>query len=229
MRVSKKLLLALIMILLLILCFYKIQWTMIFTMLQTMTGIQLLALFSLLYIVSNLLLFPTGLPLNLLAGILWGTFIGGLLINVLATLAAALSFVIARSFGATFIEKRLNHYTGLRNFKKTINHYDWQFIVMIRINPIIPFCLSSYVFGLIPDLSFRHYILATVIANMLPSFAFASIGSVFKTISLTHANPNIKNWIINIGIALLLLSGTWLLKKYYTINQDLLAQEKETI
>ncbi len=190
----------------------------LFYELQTMTGIKALLMFSLVYLTSNLLLLPLGLPLNLLAGLLWGTVLGGLLINGLATLVAGLAFLLARFIGASFFAEQVSRYTILRRFKDTINRYDWQFIFTIRINPIIPFCLSNYLFGLLPGLSFRHYITATVAANLLPSFAFASIGAIFKTVSLT--NTNINYWIINLGVALLLITGVWLIKKTIKRNSN---------
>ncbi len=188
----------------------QIQWASLLAWLLQLTGFQALICFCLVFILGSIFLLPIGLPLNLLAGLLWGTIAGGILINALATLVAALSFFLAKYAGRYFLNDFFAKYAVLNKLKTTINRYDWQFIAMARINPIVPFSLSNYLFGLIPELSFRHYILATFIANLLPGFAIAAIGSVFKTISLEN-NP-IRYVVIEIGIALLLVSGLIMLK-----------------
>ncbi len=178
--------------------------------LQNLHGFTALISITFIFIISSLLILPLGLPLNLIAGIIWGTLGGGILINILATLVASISFFIGRWFGHHFLEKFFKKYPLLINFKNTINRYDWQFIAMARLNPIIPFGLTSYIFGIIPELSFRHYILATFLANLIPCFAFASIGSILKTYSLD--NTNIHRLILQIGITLLLISILFTLK-----------------
>jgi uncharacterized membrane protein YdjX (TVP38/TMEM64 family) len=155
------------------------------------------------YILGNLLILPVGLPLNILAGSLWGTLMGGLAINTLATFVAIISFLLARKFGVELIEDLLGRYDFFRKFKATIVRYDWQFIVMIRINPIAPFSISNYGFGLIPELSFPVYLVSTVIANSLPCFIFSALGATLKSAAL--GNPDVHHFILETGIGLLLV------------------------
>ena len=155
------------------------------------------------YVVGNLLILPIGLPLNIIAGSLWGTLMGGLLINTLATFVAIISFLLARQFGVELIEDLLGRYNFFRKFKTTIVRYDWQFIVMIRLNPIAPFSLSNFGFGLIPELSFPVYLVATVLANALPCFIFSALGATLKSAAL--GNPDVHHFILETGIILLLV------------------------
>lgn len=177
---------------------------------QSFNGISAILLLSIIYIISNLLILPLGLPISLLAGMLWGTIGGGVLVNILATLVAAISFYLGRWFGLDWLTRVLKKHAFLNNINNTINQYDWQFIMLVRINPIVPFGLSNYLFGVVPGLSFRHYIIATALANLIPTFIFASIGSILKTFSLT--NNNIQHFIFQIGITLLLVSALFILK-----------------
>jgi uncharacterized membrane protein YdjX (TVP38/TMEM64 family) len=196
--------------------------------LQKLPEPEMFVYFCLLYIISNLFLLPLGLPLNLFAGLVWGTFSGGLLINLLATFVAAVSFILARTFEHRFLDVFLKKKPNLLKFKDTINKYDWQFISMARINPLVPFSLSNYMFGLIPELSFKHYIIATVLANLLPCFVFASIGSVIKTFSLAN-NQQIHYLILAIGILLLLISGMLLFKMILSNQQQNYSLKKEVV
>lgn len=183
---------------------------MLLNKIQSYNGLSAFCIFSLVYILSNLLVLPLGLPLCLLAGMLWGTIGGGVLINILATFVAGISFYLGRWFGHYFLEDMYYKYAMLANMKKIFNRYDWQFISLARINPIVPFGLSNYLFGTIPELSFRHYIIVTAIANLIPSLTFASIGSILKTYSVT--NGNIQHVILKIGLALLLLTVLFIFK-----------------
>jgi len=197
------------------------------TALNTSHAYQALAWFCLIYIFSCLVSIPLGLPLNMFAGLLWGTLLGGLLINVLATLAATLSFFIARMLGHHFLEPYFKRYPRLARAKQIINRYDWQFIFMARINPIVPFSLSNYLFGLIPDLSFKRYIITTIIANLLPCFTFAALGSLFQTFTLPMIH--LQDLLLKIGLVFLFLSVLWLLKIMLINKKGRLSAVKETL
>jgi uncharacterized membrane protein YdjX (TVP38/TMEM64 family) len=182
----------------------------LFIELQSVNGIEALWWICIIYIVSNLLLLPFGLPLNLFAGALWGTLYGGILMNILATAVAIISFYIARWASQFLLNDFFLTNAKLRKFKEVFNRYDWQFIFLARINPIVPFNLSNYLFGAIPELSFKHYITATIAANLLPCLAFAAIGSALKTVSLY--NQNLHQIILQVGVALLLISFIIIIK-----------------
>jgi uncharacterized membrane protein YdjX (TVP38/TMEM64 family) len=195
--------------------------------LQTLAEPQLLICFCLLYIFCNLLLLPIGLPLNLFAGLTWGTLAGGTIVNLLATFVAAISFLLARNFRHHFLDNFLARKSFFRSLKETINRYDWQFISMARINPVVPFSLSNYLFGLIPELSFRHYIIATIIANLLPCFIFAALGSMIKSFSIAN-NSQIHYFILEASIVVLLVSVLVTVKMLLSNHQRKFLINKET-
>jgi uncharacterized membrane protein YdjX (TVP38/TMEM64 family) len=179
---------------------------------------------SFIFILGNLILLPVGLPINFLAGIIWGTFGGGVIINALAAISATISFCISRFMGAAITSKYIKRYPRLAELKDTVNRYDWQFIAMMRLNPIIPFSLSNYAFGLIPELSFRHYIVATILANLIPSFIFAGIGNTLK--SATLQNHNFHQVMLEVGVLLLLVSVMITYKMLASNSQNYLLSKK---
>jgi uncharacterized membrane protein YdjX (TVP38/TMEM64 family) len=180
--------------------------------------------FSLLYLLSNLFFIPIGLPLNLLAGILWGTLGGGLLINGLATFVAGISFHISRKYGYHFSERLLMRYPRLLDLSSALAQYDWQIIAMARINPIVPFCASNYIFGLMPGLIFKRYIVTTAITNLLPCLSFAALGVSIQSVTLDNNVPTI---IFQVGLALLLLSVLYIVKMISINRQARLSIKKE--
>lgn len=169
--------------------------------------------FCVIYILSNMFFVPIGMPLNLFAGMVWGTLWGGILVNLLATFVATVSFYLARTIGKDFFDNFFNNYSTLRKFRKLISKDECMFICAARINPLVPFSISNYLFGLIPNLSFRRYIFATIVANIPPCFAFAAIGSTLKTFSLQDSN--VRSLIWKVVVMLLLISVIFLMKWFF--------------
>lgn len=167
---------------------------------QSFTGWKAILLISIVYLLANLLVLPLGLPINMLSGVLYGSFLGGAFINLLATIAAGLGFYIGRYFLEDFISRS----SALKRLMSSIGNYDWQFIALARLNPIVPFGLSNYLFGAIPGLSFRHYIIATVFSNALPCFIFAELGSVLGSYAMNSAT--VKSLILESGAIILLVT-----------------------
>ena len=211
---------AIILIIGIVLYIIKPQITTLITQLLHIKSTSALMILCALFIGGNLFLLPVGLPLNLIAGILWGTFRGGLLINMLAVLVASLSFFLARRYGAGALEKWLGHQRFFQAIKTTVIRYDWQFILMARLNPIAPFSLSNYGFGLISGLAYTTYFWATLIGNLLPCFILAALGATLKENALS--NPNVHFYLWRFGGILCAVFITVSLKLFYTSKKNLL-------
>lgn len=196
----------------------KIIYRSILSFIQNYSGWKAMLLISIVYILSNLFLLPLGLPINMLSGLLWGAFIGGVLINILATVVAALGFYIGRLLEQYYLEEYFKRSTALKRLTSTITRYDWQFVALARINPIVPYGLSNYLFGVVPGLSFRHYIVATVIANALPCFIFAALGSIMQSCLID--NTPIRTVILQVGGVLLLATALYVVKYLYPKQSD---------
>lgn len=182
------------------------------TEIQQLDTIKSLFYFSLIFIIGNIFCLPIGLPLNLFAGMLWGTILGGIIVNILTVVVASLTFFIAGYFKQYLLMKWLS--PRLLNKFKQYNCGDWQFIFAARINPIIPFSLSNYLFGFLPDLNFKRYVFITLFANLLPCFAIASIGSALKM--FTDLDTNASFLLSQIMCVFLLLSTLFLIKWFFS-------------
>jgi len=193
--------------------------------LQFVSTQEALICFCSIYIVSNLFFVPIGLPLNLFAGMLWGALWGGILINLLAMIVASISFLIARLLGQYFLDNFFSKFSVLRKFNHIFNRNDWQFIFAMRVNPIVPFGASNYLFGLVAGLSFNRYIFATMLGNFIPCFAFSAVGATLKTFSLE--DTNVRKAFLKIGLMLVLLSMMFLVKWIVSNRQARVAQASE--
>ena len=80
-------------------------------------------------------------------GLLFGPFLGGLLSIVSATLAAAVCFLLARSFGEPFVS-RLVPPTVLQRTNAFMAQHGTAAVLIARLLPVVPFDPISYVAGL---------------------------------------------------------------------------------
>lgn len=131
------------------------------------------ALFILIYILMIIFLIPT-LPMNLGAGFLWGGFFGGIISLISTSFGAVMAFMISRYIIHDYFNNRFDSQIW-QWLKQRIQKNDWKIITFTRINPIFPFALTSYFFGLTP-VSFFKFFLSTILPVILPAFLFSYLG-----------------------------------------------------
>lgn len=137
--------------------------------------------FLAIYTMSVMCLVPT-LPLNLGAGLLWGPLGGGVITILGASAGAAGAFLAARYLAADYLNVRFSG--QISNWLRSeINGKGWKGVAFVRVNPVFPFGLASYFFGL-TSIGFRQYILATALSIAPLSIAFAAVGHSFGSIVL---------------------------------------------
>ncbi|MGB2928538.1 MAG: VTT domain-containing protein [Desulfobacterales bacterium] len=125
------------------------------------------------YALALLLMIPT-LPLNLGAGMLWGSLWGSLVAMAGSGLGVIFAFTIARTaMGQPFANRFDNlTITWLQNELKTKG---WKIVAFTRINPIFPSGPLNFLFGL-TSISFTTYIWSSIVFLLPLTVAFAIIG-----------------------------------------------------
>ncbi len=93
------------------------------------------------FIISSVASFPT-LPLNVLAGLLYGTWIGGGIVIAGAVIGSYLTYVLVRFFK----NKRMHSFEEDSLYAKLANHdFDYQTIICLRLNIFLPTFLVNTV------------------------------------------------------------------------------------
>ncbi|ELN4154850.1 MULTISPECIES: TVP38/TMEM64 family protein [Citrobacter] len=112
-------------------------------------------LYILLFIVSALCLIP-GSILVIVGGVLFGPVTGTLISLVAATMASALSFMLARWLGRELLLKYVGHTATFQAIEKGIAHSGVDFLILTRLVPLFPYNIQNYAYGLtaIPFWSF---------------------------------------------------------------------------
>ncbi|HEX4440426.1 MAG TPA: TVP38/TMEM64 family protein [Thermoanaerobaculia bacterium] len=132
-------------------------------------------LYGLAYLVAELLMVP-GAILMVGAGYLFGLAAGMAIVWLAATLAAALSFVIARRLARDRIERFARRHKKFAALDGAIAQGNWKIVALLRFSPVVPFGLSNYMYGL-SRMRFAPYIAATALGMLPGTFLYVYLGT----------------------------------------------------
>lgn len=112
-------------------------------------------LYILLFIVAALCLILAASTV-IVGGVLFGPVTGTLISLVAATMASALSFMLARWLGRELLLKYVGHTATFQAIEKGIAHSGVDFLILTRLVPLFPYNIQNYAYGLtaIPFWSF---------------------------------------------------------------------------
>jgi uncharacterized membrane protein YdjX (TVP38/TMEM64 family) len=103
--------------------------------------------FILIYVVAVVAALPAS-PMSVAAAALFGSVWGVILINIAATLGAALAFLVGRYFARQAVVNWLGHQEKFRRLDQLTAEHGAIIVALTRLVPIFPFNLLNYGFGL---------------------------------------------------------------------------------
>ena len=156
--------------------------------------------FFVIYVLATVLFLP-GLPLSLLAGIVFGPILGSILVSISSTTGAALAFLVGRYTGRDWIINKFSDSDIFKKLDNGIKEQGWRMIAITRLIPIFPFNAQNYVYGL-TDIDFKTYVFVSWLC-MLPG----TVAYVFLAGAIIAGEGNTTKTItyIGIGVAILLI------------------------
>ena len=104
-------------------------------------------LYVALFIVATLCLIP-GSILVMVGGVVFGPVWGTLLSLCAATVASALSFLLARWLGRDLLLKYVGHTATFQAIEKGIAQSGSDFLILTRLVPLFPYNIQNYAYGL---------------------------------------------------------------------------------
>lgn len=179
---------------------------------------QILALtiYIVLTIIACVALALPGVTFAILAGLLFGPWLGTFACSVATTIGAAIAFLVGRFFLQDSIRPMVIKNKLLKKWLFDSTGKNQIFILMItRLVPIFPYNLQNFAYG-ITDIKFSTYTIGSLLF-MLPGTAMYTVG--------TAGIADKENRILYIGIAILLAVlvmgvGIFLKKKYIGEEKD---------
>lgn len=133
-----------------------------------------LVVFILIYIAMSALALPGPLVLSLAAGAVFGVVMGTVCVTIAATAGASLAFLAARYLFRDAIMRRFGPRLDAVNAQ--LKHEGFRQLLFLRLVPIFPFTLINLA-AAITDMSFRTFVLATMLGIIPAGFVYCNAGA----------------------------------------------------
>ncbi len=142
------------------------------------SGIGILS-FICIYILIVVLILPASW-LSLLAGFLYGSYLGSIIVFISASIGASVAFFLSKTFFAKKLKNLFSRYPKLSVMEKVVEKGGLKLIFLARLSPIFPFSILNYFYGL-NNIKFRDFSLGLL--GIIPgTFLYCSIGSLAKSL-----------------------------------------------
>ena len=164
-----------------------------------------------------------GIPVGLLAGFIFGKWIGTLLAVFSLTLGAAILYILGKYFFSNLI--RSLYYEKFSKLKNKFKKNEFIFFLLYRFIGGIPFGLANLL-PVLFNVRLKNYFFGTFLGILPAVFVFVSLGSGFeKIVGQNEEVPNFINmlqsseiYIPIIGFIVIILFSYLLKKKFNKIN-----------
>ncbi|MDP6154726.1 MAG: TVP38/TMEM64 family protein [Candidatus Thermoplasmatota archaeon] len=174
------------------------------------------------YIIATVAFVPGSL-ITIAAGVLFGSFLGVIVVSIGSTVGASLSFLIGRYFAKDAVERWMNKNEKFRKMEEFIESHGQLSVAIVRLIPLFPYNLVNYGFGL-TRVRFRTYVLWTWLC-MLPVTIIYVVGADAVTSGITKGEVP---WILIIVIIVITLILTLLIIHTRRVIKDNKKNESET-
>ena len=157
------------------------------------------AVFIGVYAIATVLLFP-GWVFTVAAGLIFGVVGGTAAALSGATLGAALAFLVARYLVRDSVQKFATSNPRFQAVDQAIGENGWKIIGLLRLNPLIPFNISNYFYG-ITAIPFWQYVLVSAVGMLPGALLYAYLGAVGKATLGAESLPSTGHYLL-LGISL---------------------------
>ena len=180
-------------------------------LLQNPAGAALFIPFSALWVT---LLLP-GVWASMLAGALYGTLLGSLVVFVGASLGAIAVFLLGRSWLREWARRRLAAAPKWLAIEQAVSREGLKLVLLTRLSPAFPFSLLNLAYGL-SEVSLRDYCIGLI--GILPgTVLFCALGALagdvarFGTVLSGHADP--ATWALRLAGVGATIASVWLVNR----------------
>ena len=169
------------------------------------------AVFIGIYAIATVLLFP-GWIFTVAAGLIFGVVGGTAAALCGATLGAALAFLVARYLARDSVQKFAKSNPRFQAIDQAIGENGWKIVGLLRLNPLIPFNISNYFYG-ITAIPFWQYALVSAIGMLPGALLYAYLGAVGKATLGAESPPSTGHYLL-LGIGLVAtVAGTIIISR----------------
>jgi uncharacterized membrane protein YdjX (TVP38/TMEM64 family) len=134
-----------------------------------------IVLYGLLYVAAVIVLAPAEI-MSIAGGLIFGLW-GIPLVIVSATIGATAAFLISRYFLRAKVGEIAQRYPVFAAIDRAISEEGWKLVLLLRLNPLVPFNLQNYAFGA-TDIALRSYAAATFFGIMPGAAVYVYLGTL---------------------------------------------------
>ncbi|MBT7642208.1 MAG: TVP38/TMEM64 family protein [Rhodobiaceae bacterium] len=145
--------------------------------------------YMMIYVVSVTFSLPGAVWLSLAGGLMFGTWTGGLLIVMGATLGASGLFVAARFIMGDALRARAG--PALQKFEASFNRDALSYLFILRLLPVFPFFIVNLGAALV-GVRYPVFLFTTFFGIMPGTFVFASIGNGISVVLQSGKQPDLS-------------------------------------
>ncbi|HTL33545.1 MAG TPA: VTT domain-containing protein [Kofleriaceae bacterium] len=151
-------------------------------------GVLGAVVFSLVFLVVCLLMLPS-VELYIAAGLLYGTWWGGVLTTVLGVVVELCTLWLVHTKLRARIERRLDDHPRMAAIDRAVSEHSFSILLLLRASPLVPFAPTNYAVALAKAPVWQRIV--TNVLGMAPlSFAQAYLGSLLSGVRrLGRAGP----------------------------------------
>lgn len=177
--------------------------------------LKVVVIYMVVMVVGCVVLALPGVTFAIIAGTLFGPWMGTLLCSIAATIGAILAFLVGRFFLRDSLREKVikNKYIDRLLFDKNIKN-EMTVLMVTRLVPIFPYNLQNFAYG-ITDMSLAKYSLGTFIF-MIPGTAMYTFG----TYAVIDGSNRLFYAAATVVIAAVVIVTSRLLKKKYVGPED---------
>ena len=167
-----------------------------------------------LYALWVTLLLP-GVWASMLAGALYGTWWGSLIVFVGACLGAEAAFLLGRTWLRNWARRRLAAVPKLLAIEQAVSREGLKLVLLTRLSPAFPFSLLNFAYGL-SEVSLRDYSIGLI--GILPgTILFCGLGALAGDVArfgeVLSGEADAATWALRIGGLLATVASVWLVGK----------------
>ena len=133
--------------------------------------------FFLFYVLCATLSVPGAAILTLVAGFLFGFFVGSFIVSVGSTLGAFFAFLISRFLLKDFIQKKFS--SRLKTINKNLKKDGGFYVFSLRLIPVFPYFMINLALG-VTSISYRQFIVPSFLGMLPASLVFVNAGTQLK-------------------------------------------------
>jgi uncharacterized membrane protein YdjX (TVP38/TMEM64 family) len=138
--------------------------------------------------------FLPGWPLNVMAGVLFGSMLGGAITSFSSTAAAAVSFLLGRYVARDWVKRNVRRFPRLQAvYRELATAESWKVVAAVRLSHGLPFGMQNFLLGASP-VGFVSYLLTTWLITLPGIFVIAYFGNLAGTVLAPGDDPIAGMW-----------------------------------